>query len=226
MSRDTPTEVRRRSILRGVAGSAAVMGGLGAISGTGAAEQARQQKQELLDPDRARTVVEAETVELRSELARRGILDSASIDQFTFEPQFDPEVTLSTDAETEGFDVAADIEEGTPTAHISVSKNTDRYDIAVYVRPGVDRSYAVVEDTRTDDRFAINPDTDSVKLESSPCPEDGETYCAEDCCASEGTYGYKKEMTVECFYEPQFGCICDTTASDCYDGCASGECGW
>lgn len=212
---DQDDGIDRRSVLRGLAATGTAAIGVTAASGSAAAEVYRT-KRKLEDPEAARATFARRTSEVRRELADRGIVESDSVDEFSFEPRLEPEAVVSETADFEGYDVAADTEHD--TAHLSVSKNTGRYQLAVYVRPGEERAYAVVEDTRNDERFAIVPDAESVRLESA-------SYCLENYCAGCCEYndGYRREFHRDCFYEPQFGCVCETTSTDC-TGCSGMDC--
>ncbi len=141
MVRDT--DATRRTVLKTVGAGAAL--GTGALAG-GTAGARRppvldRKKAQFADATRARWTLAVEGGDVLDELAARGYLDAASLDEFATDEVLAPRAFGARDA---GLHVGAFEVGGEQTAHLVATTRTDAHEVALVVQPHRDHAFARV----------------------------------------------------------------------------------
>lgn len=187
----------RRSVLKTIGATAAVGGGLGAITGNVAATETEGRLERAYhDELRLRVAFERHGAGLRETLVEAGFVDE-SFDFGTVEFELDPTVNGAEPASEDRLAGVTAVErEGVPTALGAVSTSSDTHDIALFVQPERDEAYATVEPKDGDERFVV---TES-DVSPSACVY---SECTSDCCGEGEAY----REHYECY---------DTDCRECY----------
>lgn len=209
------TSIDRRTVLKRIGATAVLSSGLLAASNPAAAEvrAKRQLVDEYHDEHSLRSAFERHGADLRDALVAEGFVT----EDFTFrslDVELDPEVNgVEPVADDARAGVTAITKDGTTTALASVSASSVSHEMALFVQPGRDRAYALVEPKSGGDRVLVSES--EVRPEGclgsrctdswcdSPCYQTlEELSCDENCenCEVIGT-------SCECE-----GCSCDQQA--------------
>jgi len=202
--------MKRRTVLKRLGASAVAAS---VLSGTAAAdgssyEQAYRQKTRRVQ------AVEDHAGGVLEELSTRGIIEEASVDVFEHESEggwrdLDPDRAVDAWA-VNGY---TDPELEEETAHLKLSKSTDTHDLTLHVRPELSEAYALVSPKGDEEMFAIDPETEAVKLAASSDCEDY-CYCTTRSCSIIAPINWAQQW--DC-YQSYDRCRCYLESEDC--GC-------
>lgn len=223
------------SRVAGAVGAAATIPGLSSAT-DGSSDRSAEQKQELTELAReyastgaVRRALRKYASEVVKTLHHEDYLEDASVRSMSLSEPTDPHRLDSSD----GVVVAGAIQSGTPTAWIEVRRFVNGNRIVVVILPQLDRSYAVVRSTTTQNALA------TVSSDGTLSEQDGVSTMVEghECCeyrrSPEG-YEYCEKLYVKCWGETTdegcnkdpSGSNCCALCSNCTDDCCMQKCGY
>lgn len=175
--------------------------------------------------DRRREAFERHASDILEKLATQGLLDSASAAELPIE-SFDDERTRLESTAADGTAVTVVADDDEPATLLMAAKNTDSHTIRVYAKPDTDESYAFVRSKDDGSEFAVMPDVDRARLESSEdCPD---AYTCGDTCLSCLESLFSTHLQTTTYYSCYKGanyCQCEVSgtecgAEDCWETCS------
>ena len=232
------TGVNRRTLLKGIGAAVAVSSG--ASSSVAAADGPNSQYtpevhryvEDAYTPSVIRETVEEQATDVITALAESGYIEAASTDEFDLDTYYEDKSLVRPEDRDEGTSVTTLVRDGKLTAHVMVSKNTPSHDIALYVQPEIDRSYAIIRSkTESNKEIVLDPKVGETTVEPNCelgyCCET--TYCVdEQCssvvCGSGSCYWYTYRITADCCPQPSGSTNCYEKGRSCDCSNCSGFC--
>lgn len=228
----------RRSFLghaAGTVGAAATLPGLSAANDE-TTKRSSEQKQELVDLAQeyasigaVESTVRKHATEVLKTLHQEGYLESPSVTGLSLSELTDVHKLDSSN----GVVVAGAIQNRTPTAWIEIRQFVGKNRVVIVVLPQLDRSYAVVRSTTTQNALA------TVSSDGTLSTQDDVSTMVEghECCEyrmSPDGYEYCEKLYVKCWGETTdegcnkdpSGSNCCSLCSNCTDDCCMQECGY
>lgn len=179
---------------------------------------------EYTDLDTATDVAASQAADVLTELVQREFIESATLAAFDASDL----TTARTLTDTDGVLVTSLVLDGEKSAQIRLQATVDTATITLYVQPGFEKAFAIVEDEAADIRTKVtgsnstsSDDVSTDHVEIGHCHEMKE--CEDLClCSGAGGYAYYYEVTYECCYVPN-GQECNAIDSNC-SGCYCVSC--
>jgi hypothetical protein len=210
------SQLNRRNVLQLLGAGSLSMAGLGGLSGISQAAMAksrpdldysamRRVQQQYESIDVAEAAVNQHAAELLTELTEHGYLDQTAVSIGSLERGDGDDAWV--------FTVATDT---APTAHIGVSRETQRYAVDVHVQPQAERAFAIVRSKADDRQFKFISEHGEISTQSCYY----ETRCDSTCDFDNEEPPAPAEVRYQCCtVPPSYEVTCEPVSSpDCYCG--------
>lgn len=195
-TKDPGSSTSRRTILRTVGTSGAVVTGL-AVSTNSSAAQAEyeselQRLEDQYDSEQAiQQAVDEHASDVLQSLSERDVIESASASSLPLAESLEIEA-IETSEGSDGVAATAIVEEDEPTGFIAISQTTDDHDLSLYVQPEREHAYAYVTDDDGTTLFKSasddTPRTASAEDDSATILQSCDEVCYEARCTDESCY--------------------------------------